>query len=82
MKKKLLLTLEIDLSDLTPEERERCAEMECVEPKDLPRLKEVEADELAWLIAHCIPAMGPEFFAGSNTYAKFVKVDVKSSTFV
>jgi len=73
MKRKLLVSFEIDVADLTRAERQECARAVSVKPRDLPRLDEVSADDLGRIIANAIESStaGDEMFGGSGIYAKF-----------
>lgn len=82
MKKTLLVTLEVDCSDLSGDELYEAAALECVEPKDLERLKDIPPSELAWLVAECFPNLGMQFFEGSNMYAKFIEGRVRTAEFI
>ncbi len=81
MKRVLKIELEVAVADLTKQERDECAEIECVAPKEIPRLKDIEPDELGQLIADmlCNASQQRELFEGSGLYANFVQGKLISS---
>lgn len=81
MKRKLLISFEIEVTDLTEKERKECARSEDCKPKDLPRLSEVSADDLGRVIEGAIMSPGTELFGGSCIYAKFTRANLVGAEF-
>ncbi len=71
MKKTLIVVMELEVSDLSPNERRECAEIGECKTSELPRLKELDVFEAAEVL---LPQEDDtEMFAGSGIYAKFTK---------
>lgn len=67
--KKLLVVLEVTVSDLSSKERKECAEYAECKASELPRLRDLDAFEIAEVL---LPVENDtEAFAGSDIYAKF-----------
>jgi hypothetical protein len=81
MKKKLYLEIEIDVCDLTPDERYEASQIECVDEKDIPRLKDIEASDLARIIEDVFPSFDMQWFEGSGTYARFKTAKVMRAAY-
>lgn len=74
MKRTLTITIDVELADLTDEERAECEELsECEDedgfPISLPRLKDHEPMELVEPIIDSLPD-NEETWAGTGIYAK------------
>ncbi len=81
--RKMRLTLEIVVRGLTSDERYEASTIECVPERSIPRLRDVEAKELGYLIADGLPSLvGLQLFEGSGIYAKFKDARVLSCRFV
>lgn len=68
MKRTLVVTLEVDLVELSKEEREECALHEECHIKKLPGVRDMELRPVADCIAGAI-VIGDEVFAGASIYA-------------
>lgn len=70
--KTLRVTLDIDVDDLSKDQRKILAkEQECKE-RDLPTLADAEAQDLAYLLIDGIGTeTSEEMFAGSDLYVRF-----------
>lgn len=80
--KKMRVTLEIDVDDLSPEKRaEYAKDMETI-PDELPALKDTSAREAANALENFGGDMNEELFAGSDTYVQFIDVRVMSAELI
>jgi hypothetical protein len=69
MKKTLIVVMELEVSDLSQEERRENADMQDCKPSELPNVRELSAFDVAQVL---LPDEDDaEMFAGSDIYAKF-----------
>jgi hypothetical protein len=84
MTRRLQVTLELEVEDLSDEERRVGIEDEDVDDPDMwpATVAELEANEIADLLPAVVTSPDSEMFAGSNVYASITKVDVVASIWV
>lgn len=72
MKRKIRMTLDVEIEDLPKAERRQAAlDADCREG-ELPRVEDISPSELAELIAGSLP-INEEMFGGSEMYCKITK---------
>jgi hypothetical protein len=73
MKRKVIVVLELMVEDLTmPERREAAAEGDCKE-SEIPRLGDIASEFWGEALEDYLLRNDPEFYAGTNNYAKVIK---------
>ena len=80
MSKTLIVTLEVDLDDLSPDEREEAAGATGSSPDDLPEIGDYGADEFAECFEG-LEVVSEELFAGSNVFATITGSRVREAHF-
>lgn len=83
MKKTLRVVMNLEVSDLSPEERRGSAQDACDMEGNLPTLQ----DTLALDVARVLEAVGSEglqdtFFEGTDLFVKFTAADIDSAEWV
>lgn len=77
MRRKLRLTMEIEIRDMDADERKQCANMDGCKPSELPRLRDYLDDpmEVAGSFGGAIDN-ADDLFAGSFIYLRAVEAQV------
>jgi hypothetical protein len=82
MKRRVAITIELEVSDLSEEERKAAASDDGCEPDDLPKLDEIEPSFWGEALGAYAANNDPEFYAGSGNYAKVSRLVSATSSYI